>query len=93
MATLSQRAQKEKGKTLLDILAKNNGIEVDQATWPYVGFKGGSEPGVLNLTWLLRRADDKWFVVSVIWNAPNGSVEESKALAIAQGVLELLAKP
>jgi len=90
MGTLWQRAQKPKGKDLLDVLAKNPGVPIDTARWPYVGYKGGSEPGVLNLTWLLQRSDKKWFVVVLTANAVDGHVEEPKATAIASGVIELL---
>jgi beta-lactamase class A len=93
VGTLWQRAQKDAAKPVLDVLAKNSGIELDKATWPYAAFKGGNEPGVLNLTWLVRRADDKWFVVVLTANAPTATVDEPKVLGIAQGVFELLAKP
>ncbi|HEY5946758.1 MAG TPA: serine hydrolase [Kofleriaceae bacterium] len=92
MGTLWQRGQQDPAKPLLDVLGKNSGIELDKTTWPYIGFKGGSEPGVINLTWLVRRADDKWFVVVLTANAPAATVDESKVLGIAQGVFELLAK-
>jgi beta-lactamase class A len=92
MGTLWLRGQKDAAKPVLDVLAKNAGIEFDQAAWPYVGFKGGSEPGVLNLTWLARRADDKWFVVVLTANAPDATVDDSKVLGIAQGLFELLGK-
>ena len=78
---------------MLDVLGKNSGIELDKAAWPYVGFKGGNEPGVLNLTWLARRADDKWFVIVLTANAPDATVDEPKVLGVAQGVFELLATP
>jgi beta-lactamase class A len=93
MGTLWQRAQKEPAKPLLDVLAKNPGIELDKTAWPYVGFKGGSEPGVMNLTFLARRADDKWFVVVVTANAPAGAVEPGAVVGVAEGVFQLLAKP
>ena len=31
--------------------------------WPYVAFKGGSEPGVLTLAWYAEREDGRAFVV------------------------------
>ncbi|NCB38781.1 MAG: hypothetical protein EOM80_08425 [Erysipelotrichia bacterium] len=34
-----------------------NGI-VDKKDWHMVGFKGGSEPGVLNYTWVLQKTQD-----------------------------------
>ncbi|WP_151974632.1 serine hydrolase [Erythrobacter sp. EC-HK427] len=45
--------------------------------WDYVGYKGGSEPGVLNLTWLLRNAAGEWFIVSLGWNNPDAEVDLS----------------
>jgi len=88
MATLQQR-----GQDVLDVLAKNPGLRIDTKTFPYVGFKGGSEPGVLSTTWLLRRDDDNWFVVSITFNSDEGgTVDENKALPIAGGVVELAGK-
>lgn len=51
---------------------------------------GGSEPGVINLTWLLGRSDGKWFVVVLTANAREGVVDEAKSVALASGVVELL---
>ena len=39
------------------ILAVNPGVAADAGRWEYVGFKGGSEPGVLAVAWLV--ADDR----------------------------------
>jgi beta-lactamase class A len=93
MGTLWQRAQTAAATPLLDVLAKSGGIALDKTAWPYVGFKGGSEPGVINLTWLVRRADDKWFVVVVTANAPDADVDHAKVRGVAEGVFDLLAKP
>lgn len=93
MATLWQRAQQDAARPLLDVLALKPGIGLDAATWPYVGFKGGGEPGVLNLTWLARRADGQWFVVVLTANAPDATVEYANLRGVAEGVFELLAKP
>lgn len=93
MATLATRAKQEKAAPLLEVLAKNPGVPVDAAVFPFVGFKGGSEPGVMNLTWLLRRDDDRWFVVSLGFNAPTGpALDEAKIVGFAGGVLELVGR-
>jgi beta-lactamase class A len=93
MATLHARSRKPKLAPLLDVLSINPGIPIDKSQWPYIGFKGGSEPGVMNLTWLLRRADDRWFVVALTANSDaGGTVPEDKLLGVATGALELLAK-
>ncbi len=76
----------------LATLAVNPVMPVDKARWPYVGFKGGSEPGVLQLTWLLRRADDRWFALSMTLDDPASAADHSlAAVGLAQGALSLLA--
>jgi beta-lactamase class A len=93
MAALWTRGQDPKTKQVLDILGKNRGLPIDPKVWPYVGFKGGSEPGVLNMTYLLRRDDDKWFVVTLGFNAAEGSaLDDAKIFRLVSGVFELLAR-
>jgi hypothetical protein len=75
-------------------LAINPGVPLDAATWPYVGYKGGSEPGVLTLNWLLQRADGRWFVVSLGWNDPAKAIDEATAVALAgQAIAQVAAAP
>jgi beta-lactamase class A len=77
---------------VLDILAVNPGLPVDASRWQYVGFKGGSEPGVLQLTWLLRRSDNRWFVLSITLDDPASATDHSlAAVRLAQSALNLLA--
>jgi beta-lactamase class A len=83
----------EAGAPVLDVLAVNPALQLDAATWPYVGFKGGSEPGVLQLTWLLERTDGRRFVLSMTLNDPASAEDDvAAAVALAQGAVELLAK-
>jgi beta-lactamase class A len=90
MAALALRAEKPAAAPVLEVMAKNPGIQIDPKSWPYIGFKGGSEPGVMNLTWLLRRDDHRWYVATFGFNAPAGQLVESKLLGFTTGVLELL---
>ncbi|OBV12626.1 putative beta-lactamase [Erythrobacter dokdonensis DSW-74] len=74
-----------------DILAINpsaNG-ETIRASWPYIGFKGGSEPGVLNYTWLLTDTAGRDWVLTLGWNNPEAVLDEGKLNAIAQRILLL----
>jgi beta-lactamase class A len=90
MAALWTRAQDAKTARVLDLLAKNPGLPIDPKVWPYVGFKGGSEPGVINMTYLLRRDDNKWFVITLGFNAAEGSaLEEAKVYSLVGGVIAL----
>lgn len=50
---------------LRTILGHNRGTEIDEATFPYVAFKGGSARGVLAASWFAERADGETFVVAV----------------------------
>lgn len=55
----------------------NPGIDLDKNIWHRVAFKGGSEPGVLNFTWMLERADGRTFALSMSWNQtdPNNNTQ------------------
>ncbi|PLK22852.1 serine hydrolase [Porphyrobacter sp. TH134] len=60
-----------------------------RARWDYVGYKGGSEPGVLNLTWLLRDKAGAWHMLTLGWNNPAAVIDQGKLEAIAQRILML----
>jgi hypothetical protein len=91
MAALEDRAAKV--PEVRDVLAINPGIPLAPATWKYVGFKGGSEPGVLSGTWLLHRDDGKSFVVSIEANDPTGpEIDVKRAFELASAAIDLLAK-
>ena len=74
------------------ILSRNPGIAFDAGSWKYTAFKGGSEPGVLSLTWLLERADRRVFVLSIVLNDPQRGIDQAGAVAVAEGAVGLLAK-
>jgi len=73
------------------ILAINPGVELDRKAWTYVGYKGGSEPGVLSMTWLLGRRDGAWFAVSASWNDEAKTVDTAELATLMQGLIGLLA--
>lgn len=62
---LQDAAATATGGPVREILAANPGVEVDTAAWPYVGFKGGSTPGVVAGSWYAEDADGAAVVVSV----------------------------
>lgn len=53
-----------KSSEVKDILAINPGVPDDTGRWSYIGFKGGSEPGVVASAWLLEDADGRTFTVT-----------------------------
>ncbi|MEE4315806.1 MAG: serine hydrolase, partial [Erythrobacter sp.] len=72
IARAFQRIAALEDNTALEILAVNPSMsQAMRGEWTYVGYKGGSEPGVLNLSWLLRDDAGEWVVVSMSWNNPQ----------------------
>lgn len=76
--------------TVYDILAINPSVPPPmRERWDYIGFKGGSEPGVLNLTWLLVDKDGDGHVLTLSWSNPDANVEQTQLELIAQRILSL----
>ena len=48
--------------------------------------------GVINLTFLLRRADGAWFVLTATWNNPAKAVDEAAFVGLVNRAGVLLAK-
>jgi beta-lactamase class A len=76
---------------LRQILAINPGVSLNRTTWPYVAFKGGSEPGVISLTWYLQRHDGRTFVLSIILNDPEHEISAFAVTSVAEAAIDLLA--
>lgn len=72
------------------LLGLNRGIPWPEATWPMVGFKGGSEPGVVALSWVARRQDGACFAVAMAWHREDEAVDEGKLVGLASTARELL---
>lgn len=51
----------------LSQMSVNPGV-ADSSEWTHVAFKGGSEPGVLNLTTMVTARDGTTYCVSATWN-------------------------
>lgn len=74
-----------------EVIALETQLRFDGATWPYVGFKGGSELGVLSGTWLLHRADGRHFVYTVGFKNPDGEIDTPAAVAAMEAGRDRLA--
>jgi beta-lactamase class A len=79
-----------KDSTARDILAVSPSIPAaKRKDWAYAGFKGGSEPGVLNLTWLLQKPGGEWRILTMSWNNPAGAVETAPFELLSQRIMAL----
>lgn len=74
-----------------EVLTENPGTPLDPATWTRAAFKGGSEPGVLALSWLLDRADGRRFALTLVAADPDAAIDATAAMAITAGAMDLLA--
>jgi beta-lactamase class A len=73
------------------ILAISPGIPRATASdLTYVGYKGGSEPGVLNMTFLVRNRGGTWHAVSGSWNDPGAPVDEARFAALMLRAVQLV---
>ncbi len=80
----------EKGAFTTIHIAIDPGLPLSAKQWDYIAFKGGSEPGVINLTYLLHASGpgDRWFVVAATWNNPDKPVDESAFEELIRKVIE-----
>ncbi len=61
-----------------------------RSAFPYVGYKGGSEPGVISMTWLIRDSAGGWHVVTGSWNNPQAPVDEPRFAGLLTRIVQQL---
>ena len=70
------------------VLSKNPGLTIDKEQYGWVGFKGGSEPGVINLTYLLQGQDGAWYAAAATWNDTKAVVDDARFASLVTGFLK-----
>ena len=73
-----------------DIMMANLGLPFDRDIWSLVAFKGGSEPGVLALGWLLERSDGEVFTFALAVNDTTTPLDQEAITLTAGGAVALL---
>jgi beta-lactamase class A len=90
LARLMAHLRRKGDPKVFEIMAINpSATPAIKANWRYVGYKGGSEPGVINLTWLLTDQQGRDWVLTLGWNNAAAVVDDGKFQAIAQRILLL----
>jgi beta-lactamase class A len=83
----------QKNDDMLSIMAINPGLSPNGAAkWRYVGYKGGSETGVISMSYLLQSKSGKWIVVSGSWNDVAKPVDDNKFAALMERLVTSVAK-
>ncbi|MBM3977284.1 MAG: serine hydrolase [Planctomycetes bacterium] len=90
MDWLRKATESGPASSLREVLAINRGLSVSTRAFPWAGFKGGSEPGVLDFTFLLRAADGSWYALSAAWNDPSAAVDEVQFAGLVQRAIVIL---
>ena len=74
------------------VLAVNAGVDPAIAKrFGYVGFKGGGEPGVLTLNYLVQAKDGRWYAATGNWHRADDAVNEVRFAGLMGRALALLA--
>jgi beta-lactamase class A len=93
MASLHAKASATATAPVGAILSINPGLPDEKKQYSFLGYKGGSEPGVLNMTWLMQRArDQKWVFLTVGFNNTTDPLDEAKVIAAAATAREFLGR-
>ncbi len=83
---------RKKSKHLRSILGQNTPFIDSKKSkrWSYVGYKGGSEPGVLEMAYLLEDKKGETYCLYIGQNQTHHSVNQENFFALVKGVLRFL---
>ena len=77
-ALLLNNLRRINSQTARDVMAVNSGIgQAAAAKWRYLGYKGGSEPGVISMSFLAQSKAGEWYAISGSWNDPAKDVDNT----------------
>jgi hypothetical protein len=87
-AGLQRQARGPGGEPIAHALSINDGgIALDRDEFPEIWFKGGSEVGVLDLTYRVRTAGGRTLVASVLLSDPGAALADATVLPEAQALI------
>ena len=73
------------------VLSINKALpDAEVSQWQYVGYKGGSETGVMSMTYLLQSRKGDWYVVSGSCNDEQSAVNEGAFASMMTKAVSLL---
>ena len=94
LVMLLSHMQGMRDDTMLGIMGINKGVgPSDAGRWRYLGYKGGSETGVINMTFLAQRSDGRWFAITGSWNNTGAAVDEDRFAALMARLVNLAVEP
>lgn len=92
VATLLNNMRSAATKPLLDILSVNKGVApASAAKWAYLGYKGGSEPGVISMSFLAKSKAGSYYSITGSWNNPAAAVDNAMFAQLMARLLDSVA--
>jgi beta-lactamase class A len=74
------------------ILKVNSGIPpVNAGRWAYLGYKGGSEPGIMGMSFLARTKQGDGYVITAFANNPAADIDQPGFIQLMTRLLDRLA--
>ncbi|MDX2130689.1 MAG: serine hydrolase [Planctomycetota bacterium] len=90
MAAIHDAERRPGGESLAPLWRNPGDVPLDEQTWTDVRAVAGREPGVLSFAWLLRRSDDRWYVMALTWVDAEGGTDEGRLLDLARAGIRIL---
>jgi Beta-lactamase enzyme family len=93
IANLLHNIRRTGNQTALDVMSVGKGVSpVSAAKWRYLGYKGGSEPGVASMSYLAQSKAGDWYVITGSWNNPAKEVDTNAFAALMARMVDNVAK-
>jgi beta-lactamase class A len=93
IARILDTVRRSNSQTALDILAVNPALTADvRGRFDVVGYKGGSESGVVALSWLLKTKSGDWYAVAGAWNNKDAAVDNGAFTALMQRIVAMVGR-
>lgn len=85
IGNLMRHIRMQRDDRMMAILSINDGLGAAAAKkWRYVGYKGGSEPGVISMSYLLQSPAGKWYIASGSWNDTQQEIDKARFAALME---------
>lgn len=84
--------RKKNDDTAFGIMGINSGLDAPKDKFDYAGYKGGSEPGVISMTWLLKTKKADWYCLSASWNDEKETLDEKQFFEIMQSAINFIGR-
>lgn len=69
------------------ILSLNKGLNLQTQSFKYAGYKGGSEPGVLSMNWLIEAKSGTWYCLASAANDEKEDINQNEYFKVVQQAL------